>query len=72
MIGKMQKRIEKIGSEETRAGAEVANTTDNIRELRLGWVGYDVRKYRKRCSNEKMVDRKDWTPKDRKTETEVE
>ena len=34
------KRIEKIRTEEIRAGAGVANMSKNIREARLRWLGH--------------------------------
>ena len=42
-----------IGTEEITAS--VANISENIREVRLGWLGRE--KDRGRCSNENMQDR---------------
>ena len=38
------KRIEKIGNEEIRARAGVANISEKIREVRLRWLGRVERK----------------------------
>ena len=42
MMGK--KRIEMIGTGEIRARAGVANIIENIREVRLRWLGHVERK----------------------------
>ena len=67
------KRIEKIGTEVVRARAGVANISENIREARLSWLGHVERKPDEDIFiNENMEDGSGWTPKDWKTETEVE
>ena len=71
------KRIEKIRNEEIRAGAGVANISEKIsaragveniskkiREARLRWLGRVERKTKEGAVR--------GTPKDRKTETEVQ
>ena len=66
------KRIEKIRNEEIRAQAGVANINDKIRVLSDNeMVGPRGEKDRGRC-NEKMEDRSDSTPRDRKTKPEME
>ena len=66
------KRIEKIRNEEITARAGVANTSQKIKRSETELVGPCGEKDRGRCSNENMGDRNGWTPKDIKTETEVE
>ena len=58
------KRIEKIRNEEIRARAGVANISEKTREVRRRWLGHVERK-----TKEDVVR---GTPKDRKTETEVQ
>ena len=48
-------------------------TCEKMREARLRWLGHVERKIEENVvRNENMVDGSEWTPKDRKTETEVE
>ena len=55
----------------------MANISEKMREVRLRWLGHVARKTEEdvavpRCSNENTEDGSGWTPKYRKTETEVE
>ena len=64
-------QIEKIRTEEIRARAGVANIGETIREERLRWLGHVCGEKDRRCSNKSMEDGSVWTPKYRKTKTEV-